>query len=656
MSGQLDMGTPGSQEMAELVRLFETGHFAPATDLAQALIVRFPSDGFAWQALGAVFQNTCRSRDALEPLQRAVLISPTYAVALYNLGNALRALGRWEDAVGSYRQASSYQKDFVEAWSGLGNLLKEMGRAGEAEASYRCALALVPDLAEAYNNLGTIEQAAGRRQESEQACRRASPGNPGVAPEVRGEYAKAIACYRRALSLQPELAEIRNNLGLALHEQGQLETAAKCCIEALALKPDYAEAANNLGAVQLQQENLTAALVNCGRALRIDPGLDDAWNNLGNIRKDQGQLREAIADFHRAISLKPNLAAVYNNLGNVLKRQSELHQACPAYLRALTIAPDMEEAQLNLGLALLAKGELSQGWAYYEHRFFKAQGREFPYSTWSGEDLAGKRILIWGEQGIGDELLCSSMYEEVIERAAGVVIECAAKLVPLFARNFPKAKVVAKSDPPHPATGEGFDFQCASGSLARWLRPRLESFPKRDRYLAAKAERVAYWKSRLAELGDGLKVGFSWRSKIMAGDRPLYCTKLAEWGPIFAVPGVHFVNLQYDECGAELREAQERFGVKLNSFVEVDLFDDMEEASALTQALDLVITAPNVVSVMAGALGAPTWMLSYDVLLEMLGAVQSPWFARLRPMLRRWDQGWDAVIAEAADDLSKSAI
>src|SRR5262249_45087412 len=154
-----------------------------------------------------------------------------------------------------------------------------------------------------------------------------------------------------------------------------------------------------------------------------------------------------------------------------------------------------------------------------------------------------------------------------------------------------------------------FDFHVPAGSLARWLRPTLESFPHRRGYLVADPSRVAFWRERIAGAGPGLKVGISWRSRNLKGDRALSFARIEQWEPILRTPGAHFFSLQYDECTAELALARDRFGVEVQTFDGVDLFNDLDECAAIMQALDLVLTGPTSVSMLAAGAGAETWEL-----------------------------------------------
>jgi hypothetical protein len=211
--------------------------------------------------------------------------------------------------------------------------------------------------------------------------------------------------------------------------------------------------------------------------------------------------------------------------------------------------------------------------------------------------------------------------------------------------------VVPRTEPPHSYTQHGIDYQIPAGSLGRWLRPGIESFPRRRGYLAADPARVGHWKERLRALGTGPKIGFSWRSINTRGERALACTTIDLWGPILRTPGAHFICLQYDECSDELEAAQAQFGVAAHRFAELDLFSDVDGAAALMLALDLVISAPTSVTDLSSALGVPTWQLHHGADWKMHNLDHHPWYPTLRRFQRGLDQPWDEVIREVAAQL-----
>jgi len=264
--------------------------------------------------------------------------------------------------------------------------------------------------------------------------------------------------------------------------------------------------------------------------------------------------------------------------------------------------------------------------------------------------------LVWGEQGVGDQIWSAGMLGELKERAkAGrVLVECMPKLEPLFKRSLPWAEVIAQSEPPDPRCVEGVDYQIAAGSLGKIFRQELADFPKREEtggaYLVADAGREAAWRDKLREGGAGLKVGVSWRSTNLRGERALSCTRLSQWGEIFKVPGIRFINLQYDQCEAELKEAEALHGIRIERYA-VDMFDDLDETAALMRGLDLVISAPTSVSILSAALGVPTWQMNHGVEWQLHGQANNPWYPAMKNYARRWDQPWEDILRRMANDL-----
>ena len=616
------------------VRLLEEARAADALACFEAALSACPDFAEAHNHTGLTLMELGRYSEAVASFQRAVDIRYNYVQALSNQGAAYRTMGQHEDAEDCLNLALAFDADFVEAHFNLGMSCWDQGKQREAIAHFEKVIELDGESAETHLNLGMLYF----RQ---------------------NQFERALSSFRTSGALRPGISEIFVNCGLALLKLGRVDEAISEFERALALHPDNAEAFCQLGNAYVEREAPDRAIISYQRAVAIKPDYPDALTNLGNALKIRGEINQAVECYRRALAIRPEDPMLHHNLGFACSYQDRLEEAVASFDTALQYDPDHVEARLNLGIVRLLLGDFLRGWEGYEWRFrqrnpdYITPRRDFPYREWRGEDLAGQRLLIWGEQGIGDELRNASMFAEVSEAARRCVIECAPKLLTLFARSFPAATVVARTDPPHRETQGPFDFQSAAGSLARWRRLGVASFPDRRAYLRLDPLRAAYWKERLAALGGGLKVGFSWRSSNLKGTRALICTKLDQWRPILSVAGVQFVSLQYDECREELAQAEERFGVRLHRFPEVDLFNDIEEATALTGALDLVITAPTAVSVLAAALGISTWRTSYGPDWQLHGTNRNLWHPSMVIFRRRWDQRWEEVIDAVGNALAQ---
>jgi hypothetical protein len=306
-----------------------------------------------------------------------------------------------------------------------------------------------------------------------------------------------------------------------------------------------------------------------------------------------------------------------------------LPESLEQHRKALALAPDLAGAHWSYGIALLRAGRLADGWQEIAWRWqapgFVGRRYELARPEWRGEPLEGRSILVWGEQGVGDEIMFASCVPDLLATGARVVLACDGRLCSLFGRSFAGAEVVslaALAESRAPATG----FHLPAGDLPRFFRPDLASFPAGAAYLRPDPGLAALWRERVAPLGPGLKVGISWRSQHMTASRAQSYTTLDEWEPILRVPGIRFVNLQYDDCALALASAQDR-GTRVETWSELDLRNDFEGTAALMAALDLVITVPNSVGELAGALGRPTWRLHRSPgTWTMLGTTGRPWF------------------------------
>lgn len=524
------------------------------------------------------------------------------------------------------------------------------------------------DLVEHYPNSGLVWKLLGAtllslKQEALPELTKAAellPNDPetlhnlGSALVAKGRYGEAISYLGRAIEIKPDYAAVYARLGMAHQFIGQYAEALAHYEKALKLDSKIPDVHNNLGIVLTTIGRLEEAVVQLRRAIEIEPHKANAYRNLANALQFLGDLEGAVECNYQALAMWPADVSGRINLGNALQMLDRHHEAIQCLEIALALDPDNKAALYNRSFSMLALGRLVEGWADYDYRLTGHESRYARLPHWAGEELTGKSIVIWREQGIGDELMYASMYAEVIERAEHCIIECHPKLLPLFTRTFARAQVVLKTDPPRPGAHDTVDYQCAAGSLARWLRPTIDSFPEREGYLTPNPERVQYWRERLAEIGPGPKIGFCWRSMKNHGSRMLHYTTLDLWGPIFTLPGVHFVNLQYDKCDEELDAARQQFSVPLYAFQEVDLLNDLDEAAALTQALDLVISAGTAAGVMAAALGVPIWLIENGKGWTMLGTDYMPWFPTQRNFCHHWNQPWSEVIAEIAQLLESA--
>lgn len=574
---------------------------------------------------------TKRHRKASHPARRDVPRAGRHAIITQLLQQATHyhQQGDLQQAAPLYHAVLQHDPRHVEALLGLGVLAGRTGDYGRAATLLRQAIALQQHAPLSHYNLGFVLM----RQ---------------------GDLVGAAAAYERALQLDPSFTEAYQNLGVVRQEQGLWEAAEAAYRTVLRLQPDYVAAYNNLGTVLKARGDLDAARAAYATAIRLRPDFAEAYNNMGLLWQEQHNLCAARTAYETAIRLKPQYAEAHHNLGAVFQELGDLDAALAAYETALHYDPHLARARWNRALVWLAQGNLVQGWPAYEWRLQTLpQPQGFPQPRWDGAALHGRTILVWAEQGVGDEILFASCVVDLVAQASHVVLACDPRLASLFGRTFPTATVcgTARDDLSWLAQAPPSDVYVPMGSLPLYLRPTLASFPAHRGYLVPDATLLGQYRQRLAALGTGLKVGIAWRSLAARRHDPAYTT-LTQWRALLAVPGVHFVNLQYDQAEAEVAAAEASLGVRIHGWDDLDLFNDFDGVAALIAALDLIIGPETTVTALAGALGRPVWRLTGAAGgWTSLGTHASPWFPSMRVWRQRQYGRWDEPLAQMAQKL-----
>ena len=481
----------------------------------------------------------------------------------------------------------------------------------------------------------------------------------GITAFRAGRYEEAMGHFEHCVDLRGDDAEAHLNLGLCCHRLGRREDAADSYALALAHRPEFAEACFNLGTLDLERGAYESAAVTLKRAVLLAPQHAPALSNLGYVQfKYLGLSGEGEEHLRRAVRAQPGFAAARLNLGMLLHERGRLDEALSAYQEALRREPDLTEARLNRALIWLAQGDFARGWPQYEARKSGSAHftpRNFPFPEWDGKPAPGRTVLVYGEQGLGDEIMFASCLPEVIARTGRCVIDCAPQLASLFRRSFPPAAVHAgRQDASDLAWLDGVgpvDFQIAIGSLPGHFRRSLAAFPAHRGYLEADGSAVERWRERLAGLGPGPKIGISWRGGTVHTRSRLRSVELGELLPVLRARGARFVSLQYGECREELARLNADHGIAVEHWQ--DALADYDQTAALVAALDLVISVQTAVVHLAGALGRPAWVLvpavpEWRYLVEGEGM---PWYPSVRLMRQSGTGGWQRAIERVAHDL-----
>jgi Tfp pilus assembly protein PilF len=459
------------------------------------------------------------------------------------------------------------------------------------------------------------------------------------------------------LALRPQHVDALEGRGGALIELGRHEEALRTLNQALALSPKNKVALARRGNALFELGRYAESLASYDAALAIDPHFPGAHNNRGYALLALSRLDEALASYQAALEHKPQSLEALNNIGNVLAALDHYDEAERFYDRAAALAPDRAEAKWNKGLLYLSLGRLAEGWELFEQRFHGGVKdlplRAYPQPRWSGGKVAGE-LLVWGEQGLGDQIIYASMIPDLFPLADSVVLELDPRLVPLFARSFPQARVVPLCAQPYPGP---IVAHTPVGSLGRLLRPTFDAFPRRENgYLVADPVRVAALRQRLAS--DGSKViGLSWRSVArLIGTAKT--AQLADFEALLRLPGCRFVDLQYGDTCADCASVERELGIRIERLGDIDNTNDIDGLAALITACDAVATVSNTTAHLAGALGRPTWIFApfgnARIWYWFRQRSDSPWYPHVRLCRQQQGESWVNLITSAVPQLSTS--
>jgi tetratricopeptide (TPR) repeat protein len=631
--------------------------------IALALQVR-PESPEALNSLAQALIALGKPDAAEEALRQALALAPAYTDALMNLGGLLLDLERNSEALHVLSQARRVAPRNAGILNNLGNAWRKLDCPQEAEQAFRAVLRESPFHLQAMLNLGHllleregVDEALALLQEAARNAPRSGAAQRllGEAYERAGLSDLACACYRHALALDPGDGLACSRLGMAALNAGDAARGLGYLRHAAEISPSDPDVLANLARGALAADALDEGGAAALEALRRNPRHTGALVNLAAIERHRGRFDAAERLCRDALAIAPGLRTARLNLTIALLEMGR-HEEAERILDAMVAADYGDvEAHWNRAIARLARGALKCGWAEFDWRWRLPQvsaPRVPPVPEWNNAPLRGRKLWLWPEQGLADQLVFLSLLPDLTARQAELVVECDPRLVALLQRSFAGARFMPAGEA-SAAEAAACDYQLSLGSLARHLRADIAAFPKRGGYLAAHAEEKLRWRAWLNGCGGGRKVGISWRSHNLAGERSLACARLEQWLPVLRCADVQLICLQYDDCAAELADIAQRHGIAVHQPPGLDQRNDLDGVCGLVSALDLVITAPTTVSALAGALGVPTWQLNSGIDWHGLNQPYSPWQPSVRRFYKPWDRSWDEELARVAADLQR---
>ena len=499
------------------------------------------------------------------------------------------------------------------------------GNVGEAEKIYREILGAQPAHADALQLLAVIVQNA-------------------------GDAAEAETLFRKSLRANAQQPPVWYNLGNLLFTLQRYTEALDAFDRATKLRPTYAAAFANRSATLSALGRHDEALVSADRAIAFDANNLQAHSNRGAALTALKRPAEALVSLEKALALGPDNVETLFNHGRALMSLNRLNDALADFARVLAVAPLHARANFNDGIARLLLGDLPAAWDKYEWRWqiepLLGKRPQYEQPAWKGEDLSGRSILIYAEQGMGDVIQFFRYLPLVTTRAARTFIIVQAPLKPLLAGLIPGVEVITRGDPL-----PTFDVQCAMLSLPYLFQTALADIPGRTPYISVAADVQARWDAKLGPKTK-MRVGLVWAGNAEHPNDRYRSISAKRLDPLLNCD-VELISLQKDLRSGEgtwlKKKGVRHFGNDVTDFT---------DTAALVNAMDVVISVDTSVAHLAGAMGKETWVLlpSMDVDWRwMLDRADSPWYPTARLFRQPTPDDWDSVIANIVSALPKRA-
>lgn len=413
----------------------------------------------------------------------------------------------------------------------------------------------------------------------------------------------------------PDMPNVLCNLGIVNARINQFDTALDFFARALELAPEHTSVLFNYAVTLAQLERYEEASRLLQQLLGLQPDHLGAHLQLAEILRESGDIRQAVDHAQRAVALAPGEPNALTSLGNMLRDAGKMDEASEYFKRAIAIQPAHASAQLGLAFVYLLQEHFTEGWPLYESRknVLNSTERLLHFPQWNKQPLRDKTLLVYGEQGLGDDIMFASCYAELIEQAGKLVIDCEPRLRELYARSFPQALVFGSPRygvPTWISKAPKIDYQIAAGSLPQHFRKDRAHFPAHHGYLKADPLRIEAWREKLQRLGPELKVGIAWKGGLGKTRAAVRSIPLSQWQAMLSLENCNFISLQPGKTTAEI-ETMVAKGSQIAYWEEA--LADINETAALVSALDLVITVCSTVAHLTGALGKPVWVLAPPV-------------------------------------------
>ncbi len=582
-------------------------------------------------ALQADFQQafTWHEQGMREQARQAYLdilaTQPRHFSTLHMLGVLEAQDGKAEVALQYLMQALQVFEGSAAAWTNCGNSLNELRRWQEAQPYFERAIQLDAEFTNAYYCFA-------------------------ISQFHLNQHAQAQQNLQQVLAQQPHHLDALRLLLQTCIQQADWQAAWDGCQRLLQVLPDDPDLHLNSARVLQELKRFDEALDYIQSCLALTTQHGPVYAMQGLILMAMNQPQQAIPSLQLAIQHNPQDLESMSNLGLCWQELQQMDKALDSFERALALSPQHVDLHWNQALAFLLLGDFAQGWQKFEWRLKLARNPqpEFTQTSWRGEqDLAGKTILIYAEQGLGDTLqFCR--YVPMVAALGAKVIFAVPKLLMRLMAQVPGVMLLASEG----QTVLSFDYHCPLMSLPLAFNTTLDNIPQAPSYLVSYQAERQRWLERLGAKRR-LRIGLVWSGRPEHGNDVNRSIPLQELLP-YLPSGADYISLQ--------KEVRERDQAALQAAQQSHQLMDVREhildfvdTAALCDSIDLLVSVDTSVAHLAAAMGRPTYLLlpftpDYRWLLARK---DSPWYPSVRLYRQHQHGDWQKILQQLQQDLQQ---
>ena len=471
--------------------------------------------------------------------------------------------------------------------------------------------------------------------------------NRGVAEQQMQNYEAAIQSYNSVINLNSGYIAAYLNRSEALFKLLRFEESIVSCDIAITLKPDFAEAYFNKGNALQALKIYDEAIENYKIAVKLNPRYIKAIINLGVCELKLKKYEAAQLNFQLALQINPDYPEAHLNLGGLFRELRLFDNARASLDNAIVVRPGYAEAYFNKSLIDLALGNFDSGWPLYEWRWKSEETPLSPLTTSKppfNPNLAERRVLIWAEQGVGDEIMFASLLNRFRPFCQKLLVSVDARLLELFRRSFVDIEFYDKA---LSVPEDLYDEHLAMGGMCQYLHLSPMDFNSAaPAYLQANDSRSKDIRASFGVDSTFRLCGISWRTS-----NPKFATRNLELERLIAAldaPNIKFVSLQYGDTQKEIDTIASDLGIQVLTYKDVDNFHDIDGLAAIINACDLVVSIANTTVHLGGALGKPVnVLLPFDSDWRwMTEGDNSYWYSSVRLFRQGSDWDWTPLLEQ----------